>query len=153
MKGNMENVLQIWDALGRVVPFSVRRWSWSEHSEFVVRRIVVKKFPCGDVYGDYCHDGHISQRNRNKQLVCSGCYQWVLVDPVKVVKPVGVDSGVCPICGEKMEDVEYVGHNPEILAAIASGEIRDFEADLLEDGKPVWIVKHKGGHRGDKTVG
>jgi len=151
MKGNMKNVLQIWDELGRVVPFSVRRWSWSEHSVFVVRRVVVKKFPYGDVYGDYCHDGHISQRNRNKQLVCSGCYQWVLVDPVKVVEPVEVDSEVCPICGKKVEEeLEYVGDNPEILAAMALGEIDHFAADLYEDGKLVWVKKHKDGHRGDK---
>lgn len=148
MKGNLKNVLEIWDALGRVVPFSVRRWSWSQHSEFIVRRVVVKKFPYGDVYGDYCHDGHISQRNRNKRLGCSGCYQWALVEPVQA------DSDVCSLCGEKMkDDVRYVGHNPEVLAALASGKKGDFQFDLLEDGKPAWIFGHKHGHRGDKANG
>lgn len=135
----MKNVLEIWDALGRVVPFSVRRWSWSEHSEFVVRRVVVKKFPYGDVYGDYSHDGHISQRNRNKRLGCSGCYQWVLVEKNE-------KKDVCSICGKKMRSVRYVGHNPEVLARLASGEEENFAADALEDGKPVWVVDDEDGH-------
>lgn len=151
MNSEMKNVIQIWDSLGRVVPFSVRRWCWSEHSEFVVRRVVVKKFPYGDVYGDYCHDGHVSNRNRNQRLANSGCYQWMLVLAPslerKVVAPsceAKENEGVCPVCGERMQDMgKYIGSNPKILALIASGD--DFALDPSDFVASDWVV---GGHRG-----
>lgn len=64
-----------------------------------------------------------------------------------------IDPKHCPICGKKMQDLEYVGHNPEILAIIASGLEGDFAFDALEDGKPAWIVKRKHGHRSKKAIG
>lgn len=83
-----ENVLQIWDRLGRVLPFAVRRFSWSNRSYFLVKRVVVSKFPYGKVFGDFYRDGAVSKRNKNIVLSCSGCYQWVSVSLSEV------DAGV-----------------------------------------------------------
>jgi hypothetical protein len=96
-----ENVLQIWDRSGRVLPFSVRRRSWSDRSVFVVRRVVVKKFPYGKVYGDFYRDGVVSKRHKNIVLACSGCYEWVSVPIVfsgegKNIPEASSKVGVCP---------------------------------------------------------
>ena len=83
-----ENIFQIWRARGRVVPFRVRRWSWSVVRSVTVTRISeVKEYPDGRIYGkayteDDWYSDHSSRSDRvkmqggEKGIGCAGSYQW-----------------------------------------------------------------------------
>lgn len=81
------NVFELWLANGKVLPFSVRRWSWHPETYFVVRRVwvsekawsyfSVKGKLYGDAFGDFYLRGKLS--SSDIRLECSGCYQWVIV--------------------------------------------------------------------------
>lgn len=81
-----ENVFQIWDRVGRIVPFAVRRANWSQHYYTVVERIDCDNLPYGKAFGYPTENGQYSthyeydNKWRKEQLIPNaGSYQWFLV--------------------------------------------------------------------------
>ena len=84
-----KNIFQIWDEIGRITPFAVRRDNWSEKFYTIVERVEIKKFPYGNAYGFSTVNGIYSNHyeydgtwRRKKIIPCCGCYQWSLVEDV-----------------------------------------------------------------------
>jgi hypothetical protein len=85
-----KNVFQIWREHGEVVPFKVRRWSWSYPTYAVVTEVIVTEKNLayyadtgklyGKVKGFLVKDGR--RADYGQCLSCAGCYQWEYV-PVK----------------------------------------------------------------------
>ena len=72
-----------------MIPFVVRRWSWSEETYAIITKIVVKKYPYGDVYGDLYVQGQYVKPSdsygiykQDGKIPNSGCYQWTEVKGV-----------------------------------------------------------------------
>lgn len=81
------NIFQIWDSIGRVVPFAVRRDNWGEQYYTVVEKIECFELPYGKAYGYPTVNGKYSthyeydKKWRNQKLIPSaGSYQWALVE-------------------------------------------------------------------------
>jgi hypothetical protein len=98
------NVIEIWAKTGHKLPFAVRRNTWRRHV-FVVRRVAVKKFPYGDVFGDLYRDDQIVRKSRGKKLGRSGCHEWICVSmpPFVTDDKISLKGGggcVCSKCGK-----------------------------------------------------
>lgn len=83
------NIFQIWDIIGRITPFAVRRDNWSEQYYTVVERIECEKLPYGKAFGYPTINGVYSthyeydSKWRKDQLIPSaGSYQWTHVENV-----------------------------------------------------------------------
>ena len=74
----MDNIFQIWDKNGRIVPFKARRNTWNEKHTLVVEKIICKKLPYGEAYGYYTTNG-IKNDWDHGNISCAGCYQWKLI--------------------------------------------------------------------------
>ena len=81
-----KNVFQLWLEGGKVLPFVVRRWSWSDYSSFVVKRVEISAKDwdnfarTGKLYGKAYGDFVGRVRGCDIQLDCAGCYEWVRVE-------------------------------------------------------------------------
>ena len=87
------NIFEIWDAIGRQVPFAVRRDHWGIDQYAIVESIECDKMPYGKAYGYHMLDGVISNRFdydeiwKEKRIIpCCGIYQWTLVDDLEINK-------------------------------------------------------------------
>jgi len=93
MRGEWQNVFEIWRGRGRALPFRVRRWSWSPTRTVTVTRISdVKESAEGTIYGrawvrDGWYHGRVTAGGQPGEsgLDCAGCYQWEEV-------PTGADA-------------------------------------------------------------
>ncbi len=81
------NIFKIWEQIGRITPFAVRRANWGSEYYTVVEKIECEKMPYGKAYGFSTVNGtftsHYSydKKWRETQLIpCCGNYQWTLVD-------------------------------------------------------------------------
>jgi hypothetical protein len=79
-ESEFRNVFEIWDSIGGVVPFKVRRWSWS--SCFLVEKTELNKDACvgkmyGKAWGRFVRNGVVA--DLFEVLGCAGCYQWKIV--------------------------------------------------------------------------
>lgn len=80
------NIFQIWDSLGRITPFAVRRDNWTKEFYTIVERVECEKLPYGKAFGFSVAHGRYSnhydyeKKWRETGLIpCCGCYQWTLV--------------------------------------------------------------------------
>jgi len=88
-----KNIFQIWDDIGRITPFAVRRDNWSKKYYAIVEKVEINKFPYGNAYGFSTINGiysnhfeHDSKWRRKRIIPCCGCYQWTLVEIVDSVE-------------------------------------------------------------------
>lgn len=82
----MKNIFEIYQDNGRVVPFLVRRASWSDAYALVVTDVMIKKFPYGTAIGfglkpldGSKYTDYWGTEEEPKPINCAGCYQWELV--------------------------------------------------------------------------
>jgi hypothetical protein len=77
-----KNIIQIWEDIGKRVPFAVQRWSWADNSCVIVYKVEVTKYPYGKCYGVFVRDGYLQefQLYKNDLISCDGCYQWKYID-------------------------------------------------------------------------
>ncbi len=85
------NIFEIWDGIGRQIPFAVRRDHWSEEQHAIVERVECEKLPYGKAFGYPVVNGQNSDRFeydeqwRNEKLIpCCGCYQWTFIEDAEV---------------------------------------------------------------------
>lgn len=83
-----ENIFQIWDRIGRKLPFAVTRDHWSSDRYcIVVERIECEQMPYGKAFGHSTDNGEYStyleydsKWRKDGQISVAGVYQWSLVD-------------------------------------------------------------------------
>lgn len=83
-----ENIFQIWERLGRTVPFAVTRDHWSsDRFCIVVERIECETMPYGKAFGYSTDAGEYStyleydaKWRKDRQISVAGVYQWSLVE-------------------------------------------------------------------------
>lgn len=83
-----ENIFQIWDRIGRIVPFAVTRDHWSsDRFCIVVERIECETMPYGKAFGYSTDNGEYStyleydaKWRKDGQISVAGVYQWSLVE-------------------------------------------------------------------------
>lgn len=80
------NIFQIWESLGNVTPFAVRRHNWGNEFYTIVERVECEKMPYGKAFGFSVAQGRYSdhydydKKWRESGLIPSaGSYQWTLV--------------------------------------------------------------------------
>lgn len=84
--GFNENVFELWLKGGKVLPFKVRRCSWSVYSAFIVRRVVFSRAnldyfeKTGELYGRAFGDSIGKYPECNVELSCAGRFEWARVD-------------------------------------------------------------------------
>ena len=88
-----ENIFQIWDRIGRKIPFAVRRDNWPNRHYTVVEQIECENLPYGKAKGYPTDNGSYSNHyeydkrwREEKRIPCDGCYQWTLVENADQVK-------------------------------------------------------------------
>jgi hypothetical protein len=81
------NIFQIWDSVGRKVPFAVAKDNWSKTYYVIVEEIDCIELPYGKAYGYPTINGKSSnffitdKRWREHKIIPSaGVYAWLLVD-------------------------------------------------------------------------
>jgi len=82
-----ENIFQIWDRIGRKVPFAITRDHWSsDRFCLVIERIECDKMPYGKAYGHSTDNGEYStyleydsKWRKNREISVAGVYPWALV--------------------------------------------------------------------------
>ena len=84
---DIKNIFQLWDEIGRKVPFKVRRENWSKRYIVIVEKIECEKMPYGKAYGYTTDNGQKSDHyDHDKtwrltgEIPCAGCYQWYLTE-------------------------------------------------------------------------
>jgi len=89
-----ENIFQIWDRIGRKVPFAVTRdHRSSDRFCIVVERVECDKMPYGKAYGHSIDNGEYStyleydsKWRKNGEISVAGVYQWSLVENAGLTK-------------------------------------------------------------------
>jgi len=104
------NIFQIWEAIGKEVPFAVRRNNWANQFYTIVEKVEIKKWPYGNAYGYPTVNGRYSNHYvydkswKTKGLIpCAGCYQWTLVEGVTISKNFSVLNTAQPL--ERTQDI------------------------------------------------
>ncbi len=127
-----KNIFQIWDDIGRITPFAVRRDNWSKKYYAIVEKVEINKFPYGNAYGFSTINGiysnhfeHDSKWRRKRIIPCCGCYQWSLVKNVDF---------------EKIEKVNQI-RKKEIVDQLPI--VKD-KFIVYEQESPLIFGKHKG---------
>ena len=82
-----KNVFQIWDEIGRILPFAVRRANWGERYYAVVEEVEIIKWPYGTARGYATDDGipsdhfaYNSSWRKDRIFPNAGSYQWYYVE-------------------------------------------------------------------------
>lgn len=80
------NIFQIWESLGRITPFAVRRDNWRSEFYTIVERIECEKMPYGKAFGFSVAQGQYSDHydydkkwRESGSIPSAGSYQWTLV--------------------------------------------------------------------------
>lgn len=88
------NIFQIWESIGKITPFAVRRDNWIEKYYTIVEKVEIKEMPYGKAYGYTTINGKYSNHYqysedwvKDKTIPCAGCYQWTLVENPGLAKP------------------------------------------------------------------
>ena len=83
------NIFEIWDSIGRITPFAVRRDNWGDQYYTVVDKVECPQLPYGKAYGYPTVNGKFSthydydKKWRDEKLIPSaGVYQWSLAEKV-----------------------------------------------------------------------
>jgi hypothetical protein len=71
------NIFQIWKENGEKLPFKVIRNSWNESAGhfLIVEKVIVKKWPYGDAYGQYFYHRKPGEKGK---IDSAGTYAWRL---------------------------------------------------------------------------
>lgn len=110
-----ENIFQIWDRIGRKVPFAVTRDHWSSDRYcIVVERIECEVMPYGKAFGYSTDNGEYStyleydtKWRKDRQISVAGIYQWSLVENADLASyKKGVTAGE-----PGMKGVSHIGAN------------------------------------------
>lgn len=72
------NIFELWELNGRVLPFKVMREGWNQELDHftLVERVEIKRWPYGFAWGRYIREGKAGEQQK---IGGAGSYQWRLI--------------------------------------------------------------------------
>ncbi len=138
------NIFQIWDDIGRILPFAVTRNNNTLYDYIVVERVDIKMWPYGIAYGYPSKDGKPSDYfkkfykdwKKGDAIPSPGVYQWHLVETSELHTAKEIERSLDTRIKEKIKkSIIY-----ELDTILAFGKFKGKTINEISNQNPEYII-------------